>query len=172
MNLGEIGCIVKLYEDDDAFEMVHLLDAFRCRGDALSSLTKTIRLLERSFIRMKENYLLKSLISLGQDEDNDIYGCEMGNNESVHLNPSSVWLAKEFVSYVAAEMTTPNVNKDSRGCVCFEWGTVYGKYLLIRFCDHDNYTLFWQSSSTSEVKRQKCHYQGMLECQKMLPWRM
>ena len=172
MKIGGVSCIIKLYEDDEAFEMVHQLGMYRNRGAALSSFTKTIRLLERSFIRQKENYLLESIISLGREGNNGDYGCEMDNDENVQLNQSSARLAKECVPYVAFEMTTPNINKDSRGCVCFEWGTVYGKYLLIRFSEEESYTVFWQSSCASEVQRRKYHYQGVLECQKMLPWRM
>ena len=113
---------------------------------ANASLNKLSRHISNRIGRYKGNLICHWICDLGDEEIQVNSGVRV-----VKVDEGSRKSALSQISAISYSMTLPNVSIDNYGTVCFEWGSVYDKYLLLKFSEL-GYALFFQRDESSEVE--------------------
>ncbi len=119
----------------------------------------------KSFLQFKRSWLRCSLDQLLYEFGED----DWDGDGALRVSYESYRTAVRFLDEIMP-WPIPEVTIDTRGKVCFEWGSVYSQYLLVKFGVTGTVSCFYQQSATSELR---CHkslpYWKSVECLKMLP---
>ena len=159
---------IELLDHPEQMRMRNDFDRYTRVLDAAASLAKVRKHIARTVTKIKKDYLINSIQSL----EDDVLPSAVRGTVIVKKNIESMQSAMISTDFFASSMTLPTVSIDNKGNICFEWGSVYSRYLLVRFLSNKTCAFFWQESMYGEVGCKIEHLLSNMDYVLELPYRM